>query len=99
MNFSMSIRFSPVAAAAILVLALMTAVATAARQVPSSTPRPQPPAAARALIDRYCVGCHNERLKTASLVLENRDLTQIAAAAETWEKVLRKVKTGAMPPM
>src|SRR4051812_11472979 len=56
-------------------------------------------AAARALIDKFCVGCHNERLKTANLVLDKADLMHVAGSAETWEKVVRKVKSGAMPPM
>ncbi|HEY7169563.1 MAG TPA: DUF1592 domain-containing protein [Vicinamibacterales bacterium] len=96
----MPIRFTSVAGAAILAVGFATVAATAARQVPPATSaRPPQPAAARALIDRYCVGCHNDRLKTANLVLEHADLDHIAAGAETWEKVLRKVKTGAMPPM
>src|SRR5262245_2864293 len=53
---------------------------------------------ARALIDRYCVTCHNERLKTAGLLLDKLDTTQIGPAAETWEKVLRKVRSVSMPP-
>jgi mono/diheme cytochrome c family protein len=96
----MPIRFTSVAGAAILAVGFATVAATAARQVPPATSaRPPQPAPARALIDRYCVGCHNDRLKTANLVLEHADLDHIAAGAETWEKVLRKVKTGAMPPM
>src|SRR5689334_18473115 len=94
-------RFTRVAGVALLAL-FMTAVLTAARQsAPAKAPAPggQDAAAARALIDRYCVGCHNERLKTGNLVLERADLDHIAAGAETWEKVIRKVKTGAMPPM
>ncbi len=50
------------------------------------------------LIDQYCVTCHNQRLKTAGLVLDTLDLAKIPADAETWEKVVRKLRTGAMPP-
>lgn len=52
-----------------------------------------------ALVKRYCVTCHNTRLKTANLVLEGVATAQVGAAAETWEKVLRKVSTGTMPPV
>src|SRR4051812_31221002 len=58
----------------------------------------QPTENRKALLDRYCVTCHNARLKTADLSLENIDLTHIPAGAATWEKVVRKLRTGAMPP-
>ncbi|MGE0451468.1 MAG: DUF1592 domain-containing protein [Vicinamibacterales bacterium] len=59
----------------------------------------EPAAAARALLDKYCVGCHNARLRTAGLQLDSLDLTAIGEHGEVLEKVLRKVRTGAMPPM
>ena len=52
----------------------------------------------RQLVDRYCVTCHNQRLKTAGLMLDTLDLAKIPADAETWEKVIVKLRTGAMPP-
>ncbi|HEU4688357.1 MAG TPA: DUF1592 domain-containing protein [Vicinamibacterales bacterium] len=55
-------------------------------------------AADRALVDKYCVTCHNQRLKTANLALDAAELNDIAAHAETWEKVIRKVDAGMMPP-
>jgi len=62
----------------------------------------QPPAAPasspRRVVDRYCVTCHNERLKTADLRLDRLDVDNPAAEAEVWEKVVRKVHTGTMPP-
>ena len=58
------------------------------------------PAAAtqRALLDRYCVTCHNARLQTAGLELDTADLGDVAGGAEVWEKVVRKLRAGAMPP-
>ncbi|MCU1340063.1 MAG: hypothetical protein JWO19_5644, partial [Bryobacterales bacterium] len=50
------------------------------------------------LLDQYCVTCHNQRLKTAGLTLDTMDLSKVPADAETWEKVVRKLRTGAMPP-
>jgi cytochrome c5 len=67
--------------------------ATAARAqaaAPVFEPRP--------LLDRYCVTCHNERLKTAALMLDQIDVANVAAQAEILEKVVRKVRTGLMPP-
>ena len=51
-----------------------------------------------ALIDRYCVGCHNERLRTADLLLDRADITDIGADAQLWENVVRKLRAGMMPP-
>src|SRR5262249_17371994 len=44
-----------------------------------------PTVAPKALIDQYCVGCHNERLKTGGLVLENRDMSRMGGDADVWE--------------
>ena len=52
----------------------------------------------RALLDRYCVTCHNQRLKTAGLELDRLDPGLIEQNAETWEKVVRRLRTGSMPP-
>tara|TARA_B100001123_G_scaffold450046_1_gene618236 strand:+ start:5958 stop:8435 length:2478 start_codon:yes stop_codon:yes gene_type:complete len=52
----------------------------------------------RALLDRYCVTCHNERLKTAGLVLDQIDFTDIPRHAEVLEKVVKKLRAGQMPP-
>ncbi len=62
-----------------------------ALQSPSST-------SPRALVDRYCVACHNERAKTAGLVLDKLDMNSISDDAEVWEKVARKLHGGMMPP-
>jgi mono/diheme cytochrome c family protein len=51
-----------------------------------------------ALIDQYCVTCHNQRLKTGGLVLEGLDPAKVAEHAELLEKVVRKLSTGQMPP-
>jgi cytochrome c553 len=49
-------------------------------------------------ITTYCVTCHNDRLKTGGLALDRPDLANVAAHADVWEKVIRKVRTGMMPP-
>jgi hypothetical protein len=52
----------------------------------------------RALLNKYCVTCHNQRLKTGGLTLDTVDLTQVPARAELWEKVILKLRSGTMPP-
>ncbi len=52
----------------------------------------------RTVLDRYCVTCHNEKLKTAGLALDRVDLSQPGAHAEILEKVVQKLRTGQMPP-
>src|SRR5216684_3314979 len=51
------------------------------------------PQSPRALLDSYCVTCHNERLKTAGLVLDQVDVGQAGAHAEVLEKVVRKLRS------
>ncbi|PYS38729.1 MAG: hypothetical protein DMG14_16560 [Acidobacteria bacterium] len=55
-------------------------------------------AAQRALLDQYCVTCHNDKTKRANLTLEKLDLTTVGDHAELWEKVVRKLRAGVMPP-
>ena len=52
----------------------------------------------RALLDQYCVTCHNQRLATAGLLLDESDVEHVGAGADTWEKVVRKLRSGEMPP-
>ena len=97
--------------AAALALALCAAAPVAA-QAPSAAVRSapsgaqvagEPPAASgaaawRAVLDRYCVTCHNGRLRTGNLALDGVDTERVGADADVWEKVLRKLRTQAMPP-
>ena len=70
-------------------------------------------APSRELLDRYCVTCHNERvvrgrggaasplaaqLRAVGLTLDTLGLHDVGRDAETWEKVVRKLRAGAMPP-
>src|SRR5579862_7303176 len=52
----------------------------------------------KAVLDKYCVTCHNQRLKTGGLALDDPDITNIPAHAEVWEKVIVKLRAGTMPP-
>lgn len=79
---------------------VLFAVALAAGMVarPSQAQRATANAAQRALINDYCVSCHSQKTKTAGIVLEGLDINRLSADADVWEKVLRKIRTGQMPP-
>jgi hypothetical protein len=64
-------------------------------RTPGVAAAPQP---ARELISRYCVSCHNGRLQTAGLALDTLDPVNVGARPELWEKVVRKLRSRAMPP-
>ena len=65
---------------------------------PAAAPSAYTAATRRALLDRYCVTCHNDRTKAANLSLQNLDLARVAEHADLWEKVIRKLGAGVMPP-
>jgi hypothetical protein len=75
---------------------------------PQTRPQAQAPQAAksaapdvstqRALLDKYCVTCHNTKVSTANLQLDNLDLARLGDHAEIGEKVVRKLRAGMMPP-
>jgi len=77
-----------------VVLSVGSAASGAAGSAPQTASSEKP----RALLDRYCVTCHNDRLKTANLSLQRLDLTKAGEQAEVWEKVIRKLRAGMMPP-
>ncbi|MEQ1907807.1 MAG: DUF1592 domain-containing protein [Vicinamibacterales bacterium] len=68
--------------------------------VPASTSNPQPAQSAphQTTVRRYCVSCHNQRLKTAGLMLDGLDAEHPSADPESWEKVITKLRAGSMPP-
>src|SRR5689334_2629234 len=71
---------------------LVSALPMAAQQTaPAANPN-------QALINRYCVTCHNQRLKTAQLELDKLDLAHPEKDALTWERAIRKLRGGMMPP-
>jgi hypothetical protein len=72
---------------------VIAAVASVNQHARSQTPAPE-----QALLNRYCVTCHNEKTKTAGLMLDKLDFTQSGKDAETWEKAVRKIRAGMMPP-
>ena len=56
------------------------------------------PASDPTLLDHYCVSCHSARVKTAGLALDGMDPARVGVNAEVWEKVVRQLRSGVMPP-
>src|SRR5688572_12522014 len=71
-------------------------IAAAAALVP--TIGQQRPSSQKTLLTEYCVTCHNDKARTGSLSLEQLDIDRPEANAEIWEKVVRKLRAGLMPP-
>ena len=90
-------------AGSLLAIVAVSQFATSSPRVAAASPQSvssvqTSASAVRAQLDRYCVSCHNQRLKTAGLELDRLDPGAVGQNAETWEKVVRKLRTGAMPP-
>src|SRR5262252_7891307 len=110
----MANRLVAIGCLAVLILAFTAPAPTAAARgvqqssaqgaaTPQTTPS-TPPSAQRALVDRYCVGCHNQRGKAAGqeparkITLDDADITHVSDHPEVWERVVRKMRAGMMPP-
>jgi mono/diheme cytochrome c family protein len=108
-------RFAAIGLATAFVLALrapaptvaaQTAAPSAAAQQPPSpaASAPAPASPQRVFVDRYCVGCHNQRGKAAGqeparkITLDDLDIVRVSDHAESWERVVRKMRAGMMPP-
>ena len=77
-------------------LGLVLAIPAISEAAPPSTAAPTD--SQRALLDRYCVTCHNQQLRTGGLLLDQVDVEHVGEAAEVWERVVRKLRAGQMPP-
>src|SRR5262245_5077874 len=55
-------------------------------------------ASAGTVLNRYCVTCHNDRLKTGGFILNSADTAAIVGHPDVWEKVVQKLRAGVMPP-
>jgi mono/diheme cytochrome c family protein len=87
---------------AILSAGLVASAQTAPRQTPSSPVASS--AAEKALLDQYCVTCHSEKARSAGveaarkLTIDNLNVARVQDNAEAWEKIVRKLRAGMMPP-
>ncbi|HEX5226924.1 MAG TPA: DUF1587 domain-containing protein, partial [Bryobacteraceae bacterium] len=83
-----------------LTLAAVLTLGSAYAQQPATAPvvAATTGASERALLNQYCVVCHNQKLKTAGLTIDQLDVDHVQDRAETWEMVVRKLRAGMMPP-
>jgi mono/diheme cytochrome c family protein len=95
-------RSLPIVATCFLVAAVFNVQGTA-QQAPAVAQTPQTASAAQAgapannnqaVLQKYCVTCHNQRAKVGGLALDALDLSDVGTHVEEWEKVVRKVRTG-----
>jgi mono/diheme cytochrome c family protein len=89
---------SLIAGVAVLGLIAVASLRAASPAEPPQAPTAADSVAARAVLDRYCVTCHNQRLKTGGLALDTLDLAAVGGNVEVWEKVVRKLRAHEMPP-
>src|SRR5262245_51675034 len=73
-------------------------VSARAAQVSATAAGTNSPIPAADTLNKYCVTCHNSRLKTAGLQIDSLDIDHVAANAPQWEKIVTKLRTGEMPP-
>src|SRR5262245_30348729 len=82
-------RIGRMSVSALLVAGCVAAAASSVHSAPrQATPTPSVPAAPQEILGKYCVTCHNQRLRTAGLALETFDATTPSAAPEVWERVI-----------
>ncbi len=67
--------------------------------VKAESPNPANVSDRRLFVNRYCIACHNEKLRTADLLLDKSNIDNVSEDAEIWEKVSRKLRARAMPPV
>ena len=81
--------------AAVVCLVAVSAAGSAAAQEPADSATA---AEVGAMLDQYCVACHNDRLRTAELSFDGVDAAHPEADPELWEKVIAKLRAASMPP-
>ena len=69
-----------------------------AAQQPQKAAAVAPSSPQQALINQYCVTCHNQRAKTANVMFDTMDVTDVSQHPEIWERAVRKLRGGMMPP-
>ncbi len=89
----MSLRNRVVQALCVILACAVAPSAGVSAAAPTALPHPD-----TAVLSQYCFTCHNDKRKAGGLVLQTKDLNKVGPDVETWEKVVRKLRMGAMPP-
>jgi mono/diheme cytochrome c family protein len=82
----------------LLAVIVRSAAPSADAQQAPATAAPTAASAEATFLNQYCIGCHNQRAKIGGLALDVLDVSRVGPASETWEKVVKKIRTGMMPP-
>jgi hypothetical protein len=83
---------------ALNVVVVCALAGAAAQQSVPSTPAQSVAVTHQSTLQQYCVSCHNDRLQSGGLAIDRLDVTDVRRDAETWERVVRKLRVSAMPP-
>src|SRR5436190_19331935 len=86
--------FTSAVIAGACIIVLLSGSQTASPQSQTTSVNPPP----RAVLDKYCITCHNQRSRTAGLALDTADVGNAGTSPELWEKVIAKLRAGSMPP-
>jgi mono/diheme cytochrome c family protein len=95
-SFPRALKLGFAALAATLLLSVQVKIS--AQQSNTASAAPSSTSSQRQFFDRYCATCHSEKVKSGGLSLAQLDLSKPGAQPEKWEKVVRKLHTGVMPP-
>ena len=82
----------------IVLTLILTAGSISASQRATTTTATLSQTEVQAMMKQYCITCHNQRAKTANLELDTKDLSHLEKDVVAWEAVVRKLRTGMMPP-
>src|SRR5688572_22093022 len=77
---------------ALLLVALSADIIVVHTSAGQSDPRTTASPTPQALLDQYCISCHNQKLRTAGLALDALDASRPDANAEMWERVIGKLR-------
>src|SRR6185437_5259914 len=109
-KFSMKKRLLAVGCTALPLITLIWAEKAGAQGQTSTPPTSSAVASGpnavteKAFFTQYCVVCHNQKAKASSqpaalaITLDNLDVAHVEQSPESWERVVRKVRAGMMPP-
>src|SRR5688572_32480894 len=75
-----------------------TTTPAARPSTPAAPPAPAAYEAQRTVLNEYCVECHNKTAKTANLAIDTLNIARVQENVQEWEKIVRKMRAGMMPP-
>jgi Protein of unknown function (DUF1592)/Protein of unknown function (DUF1588)/Protein of unknown function (DUF1585)/Protein of unknown function (DUF1587)/Protein of unknown function (DUF1595) len=93
-----SSRFAGTTKVRLFLLGAVVWIAARGTTVDTTEAGQQPHPAAGVILEKYCVRCHNAKLRTAGFAIDESDLLNSQPNAQVWETVLKQLRAGMMPP-